>query len=612
MSAVFSWRTLATSFYVLLCSMSATYAAPIPWKPDPITYVSNGKNLDVVLKEILFSQGFKLQISPTVRGKVEGEFKAPPREIFEVLAKAYGFVWYYDGAQIYISIGADIKSAIVSIAPLSSDHVLNVLKDMELMESRFSLKVSQNNLRVAGPSQYVNAVLQVVNNEKNAANARLIDQIQMPQQMRMRMFPLTHAVAKDISYDLYGQSVQVPGVATLLRELVAGTQATGRVATRITPISAIKGMRSRRQEEAHAGQDVVLASESTPLMEMHDQSPSDYQLLSPTIVADTRTNSVLVSDVEEMMPQYESIIGQLDVPQDLVQIDVAIIEISTSAAKNLGVTWGYNSGHAEFQSDTLYRTGSTQGLNLRINLLEKDGDARILSRPKIMTLNNSEAVVSSQQTFYAPVSGYQDADIFPIQAGLLLRVTPSVVSDEEARKIRLAIMIGDGRLLHREKALPETSQNFIGTQAVLLEDQSLLIGGYQFDSSQAGESGIPYLRNIPVLGGLFGNVSNRREQAERLFVITPRVITMKDLLSMSDKNTSPPRHDGHLSDSANQILRSIRANEPVSISGPHDGKGTPKYDGATSSTSKMTGEDERPVSPPDVPYPGAADLYSGS
>lgn len=533
-------------------------AAPIPWHPKELVYIAQGKNLDVVLKEILFAQGLKVQISTSVRGKVQGEFKAPPQEIFERLAMAYGFVWYYDGAQIYISPSSDMKSVAIPIAPLSSAQAMGLLKDLNLVEPRFPIRASKNNLLVTGPSRYINLVKQAINNEQGSVvDAAPVVTSSTAQHMQMRVFPLKYAHAQDVDYDVSDQVIKVPGMATLLRDLVAGHE--GKISADKNPAPAPrKNYPGLRNNIAHDVDDDLLSEMPSELPKIDKQSTSNQYFPRPNIIADARSNAVLVHDVAERMQHYAQLITQLDKPQELVQIDVSVLEVSSAVARDLGMEWGFSSAHTEIQGNAIYSTASTRGLNLRLNSLEKEGDVRVLSRPKIMTLNNTEAVVGTQRSFYASVAGYRDVDLFPIRAGLSLRVTPLIIDDADARKVRLAINVGDGKLVRGIESVPETSQNFIATQVVLLDGQSLLIGGYQFDSNEENSTGIPYLRRLPWIGGLFRGKASRREQTERLFVITPRVITAQKLAGAPDEDPLETRHFGDVSETATEILRNAR------------------------------------------------------
>ena len=99
--------------------------------------------------------------------------------------------------------------------------------------------------------------------------------------------------------------------------------------------------------------------------------------------------------------------------------------------------------------------------------------------------------------------------------------------------MKRVIILSDTHGLLRTEVLRYLSQTDIiihggdiNTQAIVGEGQSLLIGGYYFETQSDSDSGIPGLKNIPVLGGLFGSTGKKHQRMERLILITPRIVRM--------------------------------------------------------------------------------------
>ncbi len=115
----------------------------------------------------------------------------------------------------------------------------------------------------------------------------------------------------------------------------------------------------------------------------------------------------------------------------------------------------------------------------------------MLSRPQVLTLNNTEAVLTSRSSVYVRVAGNQDVDLFNIDVGLTLKVTPSVEATGDARSsIRLNIQIEDGGFNSTMSVdgIPKVDNHSIVTQAVVRDGESLLIGGYQYERSESSTS----------------------------------------------------------------------------------------------------------------------------
>jgi type III secretion protein C len=283
----------------------------------------------------------------------------------------------------------------------------------------------------------------------------------------------------------------------------------------------------------------------------------------PVIVADAQTNSVLIRDLPERVGQYQALIDRLDVKRRMVEIEAHVIEIDDGALKQIGVDWHAHSSHFDLQtgtgqtSATSFANGQLNptfsstdsngntilnttpaGLSLtavvgdagrylltRIDALEQSNLARIDASPKVATLDNVEAVMDNKTRFFIPVSGFTASNLFSVSVGNTLRVLPMVVEDNGNTRIKLQVHVEDGQLTGQSvQNIPEISTSEINTQAVVGEGESLLIAGYRIDSQTNGETGVPVLSKIPVVGALFRTRSHQRSHMERLVLLSPRVI----------------------------------------------------------------------------------------
>jgi type III secretion protein C len=293
---------------------------------------------------------------------------------------------------------------------------------------------------------------------------------------------------------------------------------------------------------------------------------------APIIRADARDNAVLVRARAESMPALERLITSLDRRPGVLEIDASIIEISETGLKELGVDWRLNTSHVDFEtgngqnaqagfpgsinpqgfpnanSNTSSALSSVAGtaaamtpvggvltaviggtgryLLSRISALEQTDNARITASPKVTTLDNVEAVMDNKQTFYVPVQGFESGSLYSVSAGVALRVLPSIVSEDGKPQIRLDVHIEDGQLTSQNVGqLPVVSKSTIDTQTLIDQGQSLLIAGYTVDQDDRSESGVPVLSKIPVIGGLFKFKHHQGQKFQRLFLLTPRIVS---------------------------------------------------------------------------------------
>ena len=304
-----------------------------------------------------------------------------------------------------------------------------------------------------------------------------------------------------------------------------------------------------------------------------DPPAAPARTAAPIIRADARNNAVLVRASADMMPAIENMIASLDRRPGMLEIDASIIEITEQGLQELGVDWRAHSSHLDFETGNGQSTqtgypgsvdppgfagpsgsgsistlssaagsavsstpagavltavigGTGRYLLSRISALEQTDNARITASPKVATLDNMEAVMDNKQTFYVPVQGFESGSLFSISAGVALRVLPSVVSVGEKPQIRLDVHIEDGKLTSATVGqLPIVNKSTIDTQALIEQGQSLLIAGYTEDQDDRSEAGVPLLSKIPVIGNLFRFKHHDGRKFQRLFLLTPRIVS---------------------------------------------------------------------------------------
>lgn len=289
-----------------------------------------------------------------------------------------------------------------------------------------------------------------------------------------------------------------------------------------------------------------------------DAQPAQPENRPAAVTADARTNAVIVRDIAERMPMYAELVRQLDTELPLVDIEATVIDISSGKSEQLGVDWRLKSRRLDISSSPngLAGTGETprneandllfgsallsagrgvvgtlvlgNELNYflsRVNALAEAGDAKVAANPRIVTINNHEAVLQSTRDFYVRVAGRDQVDLFPVSTGLTLRVTPTLVSDAKGQRFKLVVRIEDGNANAGGQVdqIPVVSRQAISTQAVVGDGESLLIGGYVVEERREGKTGVPVLSSLPIVGALFRQNSNEYKRIERMFLITPRL-----------------------------------------------------------------------------------------
>jgi type IV pilus assembly protein PilQ len=276
------------------------------------------------------------------------------------------------------------------------------------------------------------------------------------------------------------------------------------------------------------------------------------------ITEDARNKMLIVHDVPSVVAEIKALVALLDTPEKQVMIEARIVEANSSFSRDLGVRWGLSydndaggpwdpstgsiGGGGAFllsppaaggvgpaglgSSITFGRVGiDSVTLNLRLSALETSGTGKVISTPRVTTLNGGQAVISQGTKIpYQSVSDKGTETKFE-NAELKLDVKPvinpdnSIILDIKASNSSVGEVVpsGEGEAVSIEEKKAETK--------VLVRDgETTVIGGIFVDDERQSVTGIPLLRSIPVLGHLFKSTSVSNQRRELLIFITPRIV----------------------------------------------------------------------------------------
>lgn len=554
------------SIALILLFAPAAFPSSVPWKNDTYSHISNGENLAELLRNFCSAQELRMVVSEKVSGTVSGRFLRVPPEIFlKNICAAYGLLWYYDGSALYFFRSDELVSGVITLKHLTFPGLRRALERVGIDDGRFPLRALSNHgvVYVSGPPRYVEAVMEIAGklDEKAVSDAKIRTAREV-----VRVFPLRYALANDLTLTFMDREITVQGVAAILRRVFQDpgggfSSADTRLKRIPRTVERLRG-KGLKSGESHSTDEAVQADrdggEGIPPEQDGGGTGDTGAGTGISITADTRLNAVVVRDTEERMPHYEELVRLLDVPAGLVQIQATIMDVSTDYLYELGVNWrfheertakgiaddgkiitegGLEAGEAFTPSGTSLVTGSgfhfatiignaTDYLLAKVRALEEDGNARVLSQPSVLTLDNVDALLEHSQTFYVRVAGERDVDLFPVSYGIILKVTPHVIREGDENRIKLVVNVEDGSASTEEKVdnIPVVQKSSIHTQAVVKEEESLLIGGYYHESEFRTVSGIPCLMHVPFASYLFKTDRKVSKRAERMFLITPRII----------------------------------------------------------------------------------------
>jgi type IV pilus assembly protein PilQ len=171
--------------------------------------------------------------------------------------------------------------------------------------------------------------------------------------------------------------------------------------------------------------------------------------------------------------------------------------------------------------------GSQFNLNLAIQALEQQGKARSLSEPRVVTVENSTALISRGfEVPFSSQSGLAGTQVQFKDALLSLRVTPSVIRDKGITGIRMKVVVENNEPDFTRAVLgnPPIFKRRAETEVVVREGERLVIGGVMVETDNKTVRGVPLFGNIPVLGWLFKSREDSSDRQELIVIITPTVV----------------------------------------------------------------------------------------
>jgi type IV pilus assembly protein PilQ len=280
-------------------------------------------------------------------------------------------------------------------------------------------------------------------------------------------------------------------------------------------------------------------------------------------VVDQRTNTVFVQDTPAHLEEVRKLIQQIDVPVRQVMIEARFVKAANTYSRNLGGKLGYNSqgalaaGGGTTQANlsagsgggsatnvnlpatnaglgalalALFNPAATKVLTLELNASETDGITKNIASPRVITADKKQATISSgvQIPYQQATSSGATSTAF-VSATLSLQVTPQITPDDhvnlkvEASQDTPGANLGGG-------SVPSINSKKVSTEVLVENGGTVVIGGVFTQDLSEGESKVPLLGDIPILGWLFKSNAKSDNREELLIFITPKI--MQDAMSL--------------------------------------------------------------------------------
>lgn len=547
-------------FVNLMLITSVCFSSYTPNMDKNITIIAREQPINLFLRELFGQLAIPVVIDGSVTGMVNGSFEnTSAKNIFNDLSKSFGLVKYYDGAVLYIYTSNNITRRIIPVSGSISKRIVRAAQKLQLTDTKNSIhKAVEGGLVVTGTKRFIERIDELVYAAKIG-----LKNYEPP--VGFKVFYLKYAWAQDVSMTFAGKQVVIPGVATILKQLLEESpliiHSGGSQESLINP--TVPGLRGQGLNSIGNSERVGIP-DNKDLISIESRQPIYKQNTLQTqnvlanrskvrIQADPRLNAIIIRDSPDRMARYKSLIESLDIEPQMLEIEATIIDINTDKLKELGINWRWQNnddevlfGSGNEDSDTALNTtgtitpfgkggfisfvlGDNANFIGRINALESNGAANIVSRPHVLTLSNVEAIFDTSSTFFVRIAGREEVDLFNVSVGTSLRVTPHVFKDNGKAKIKLLVTIEDGQQVPEAEVdnIPVISRSAINTQALFEAGESVLIGGLVREVTRDKENKIPLLGDIPIMGNLFKTTNKQKTRIERIFLISPKLAVHK-------------------------------------------------------------------------------------
>lgn len=277
-------------------------------------------------------------------------------------------------------------------------------------------------------------------------------------------------------------------------------------------------------------------------------------------IADFYSNRIVVTDIPSKMNDVRYLIAAWDKPKGQVQVEARVVEVSTNFTQEFGIQWGANirpSVDTQIGGLSTTGTGSTgfssgnpllinlpaaaglgsggaigfgylgagllRSLDLQLSAMEDTGNGKIISNPRIITVDNRKAkIVQGRSIPYSSVSANGTETKF-VDANLQLIVTPRILPSGKI-EMSLEIKNDEADFGAAVNGQPSITTKQAETQVLIMDGDTLVIGGVFKTKISENENKLPGIGNVPVLGWLFKKERNEQKSEEVLIFITPSIV----------------------------------------------------------------------------------------
>ncbi|WP_235187246.1 secretin N-terminal domain-containing protein [Thermus caliditerrae] len=291
--------------------------------------------------------------------------------------------------------------------------------------------------------------------------------------------------------------------------------------------------RSYQLSNAKAADLAKVLQEALQARQAQGQAQPQAPTRQATVVADERTNTLIVTGTQEDLALVEGLIPRLDQAVPQVNLRVRIQEVQSNLSRNLGIKWNTVAGGNVVASvldsglSLIFdSTRSLAALNILATLeaLQRQGLSRALRDVNQTVLNNQTARLQSGETFLIRRVVGDRVERVPFDIGIIVEVTPQITADGQILLNIKAEVSGNVQRNPVDGDVDRFTKQVVTTTLRVRDGQTVVLGGLTSQENNQTQQGVPLLMDIPLIGELFKQRTSESTDRELLVVITADIL----------------------------------------------------------------------------------------
>jgi type II secretory pathway component GspD/PulD (secretin) len=269
------------------------------------------------------------------------------------------------------------------------------------------------------------------------------------------------------------------------------------------------------------------------------EDETEMPAMRPQIIADLLSNTLILEGSKSHVEWLEKLVRIWDRPLPLIQIEAHLFETSETHSRQLGLEFRAKSvsadGTVSVTDQGTFSAGLAMGpaaasqalqVDAVLRLLQSEGKGRMLSRPVVVTLNNVEAEMNSGSVLHIKITDDKTSRLQELKTGITLRVTPRLIEDSNNHtndRIWLKIYAETSNPTEGSSidGIPPINTQRAQTQVIVKNGQAFLLGGLIKSSTGQRLSGLPFFKDLPLLGPLFRTSAANNSFDHVMVFVTP-------------------------------------------------------------------------------------------